>query len=59
MGKDAVYYAYAPVRNNADTIPLMLDSLIKQDLPPQLINIVNDGSNDGTLNILNDYKKKV
>lgn len=50
------YYTFMPVRNCCASIGQVMDSLLEQDLPPSLIIVVDDGSTDGTSDILAEYK---
>ena len=50
------YYAFMPVRNCYSHIGQVLDSLLEQDHPPSLVIAVDDGSTDGTSDILAEYK---
>ena len=45
-----------PVRNCYSSIGQAVDSLLEQDHPPSLVIVVDDGSTDGTSDILADYK---
>lgn len=47
-----------PVRNGADTIARAVDSILNQTLSELELIIVNDGSNDHTPQILNQFTKK-
>lgn len=47
-----------PVYNVERYLPQCLDSLIAQTLPEMQIILVNDGSKDGSLEIINDYAQK-
>lgn len=49
------------VRNSSSTIREAIDSIIRQDYPHELIEIifVDDGSTDDTLSIMNDYASKM
>ena len=44
-----------PVYNGEKTISKCLDSILSQTVPPVEIIVVNDGSTDGTENIIRDY----
>lgn len=44
------------VRNAFDTVRAALDSVLKQTYPPSEVVIVDDASNDGTLDILSSYR---
>lgn len=44
-----------PIRNCRSTISQVMDSLLEQDMPPAKIIIVDDGSTDGTSDILAKY----
>lgn len=50
------YYIFMPVRNCRSSIDDVMDSLLEQDLLPSLIIVVDDGSTDGTSDILAEYK---
>ncbi len=49
-----------PVYNTEKYLRRCMDSLVKQTIDPSLLEIVviNDGSTDGSADILNDYKKR-
>ncbi|QLF94164.1 glycosyltransferase family 2 protein [Pseudomonas sp. ABC1] len=47
-----------PVYNAAAFLRETLDSVIDQSHPPDQIVIIDDGSNDGSLSILEDYARK-
>lgn len=47
-----------PVYNVEKYLKVCLDSILKQDYTDYEIIAVNDGSTDGSLEILNEYKKK-
>jgi len=47
---------YIPVYNGESTIERVLKSALKLDPGPNEIIVVNDGSTDDTLKILNKYK---
>jgi glycosyltransferase involved in cell wall biosynthesis len=49
----------ATVLNEADNIHLLLDSLAEQTCLPDEIIIVDGGSTDGTLEIMNDYRDRL
>lgn len=48
-----------PVYNTEDYIQECLNSIINQSLSNIEIILVNDGSTDGSLEILEDYAKKI
>lgn len=48
-----------PTKNRASTIPTMLDSLIKQDYKNFNVIVVDGGSNDGTIEVIDSYKNKL
>ncbi len=50
---------YVPVYNGEKTIKACLDSILNQSLKPKKILVINDNSNDKTLDILNRYKDKI
>lgn len=52
------YYCFFPVRDGVEHIEEVMDSLINQSVPPSLIIVVDDGSTDGTSEILEQYKTK-
>jgi len=52
------YYAHFPVKDAIEHIGSVLESLINQSLPPSKIVIVDDGSVDGTSDVLKQYKEK-
>lgn len=52
------YYTFMPVRNCKSNIGDVLSSLINQTLPPKKIIIVDDGSTDGTSDILEEFRKE-
>ncbi|WP_019156023.1 glycosyltransferase family 2 protein [Robertmurraya massiliosenegalensis] len=47
-----------PVYNTEAYISMCIDSVINQTYPNLEIIIINDGSNDNSLNIINQYSKK-
>lgn len=51
------YYIFFPVRNGVDTIKQVMESLVTQIPKPEKIIVVNDGSTDGTSEILNEFAK--
>ena len=52
------YAVIAPVRNGAATVGRSLDSLLGQSRPPSMIAVVDDGSTDGTADILGRYERE-
>lgn len=48
-------------KNNASTLPAAIESIIGQDFPQELMEIifVNDGSEDATLSIMDDYVSRI
>ena len=50
---------YIPVYNGESTIERVLKSALKLDPGPNEIIVINDGSTDDTLKILNKYKNKI
>lgn len=52
------YIIVSPVKNEANHINLTLDSVINQSIKPVEWVIVDDGSSDETLSILNEYQEK-
>jgi|Deesub1362A_J573_1020465.scaffolds.fasta_scaffold00004_250 glycosyltransferase involved in cell wall biosynthesis len=48
-----------PTYNSARTIQATLDSVLQQTVPPDEILILDDGSTDNTLSILDSYKSSV
>lgn len=52
------YYCHFPVRDAVDHIESVMDSLINQSVPPSKIIPVDDGSTDGTSEILKQYQEK-
>ena len=51
------YTVIAPVRNGEATIGRAMDSLLGQSRPPSMIAVVDDGSTDGTADILGRYER--
>lgn len=52
------YVVVSPVRNEISYIEKTVHSIISQDIRPQEWIIVNDGSSDGTGNVLKIYSKR-
>ena len=50
---------YIPVYNGESTIERVLKSALELDPGPNEIIVINDGSTDDTLKILNKYKNKI
>ena len=50
---------YIPVYNGESTIESVLKSVLKLNPYPDEIIVVNDGSSDGTKNILESYKNQI
>ena len=51
------YYAFGPVRNCGETIGRVVASLVHQTVPPERIILVNDGSTDDTLEVMERWQK--
>ncbi|MBP0903465.1 glycosyltransferase [Mariniflexile gromovii] len=52
------FYIIIPAHNEASSIGLTLDSLVKQTLQPKRIVVVNDNSTDDTQDIVEGYSAK-
>ena len=52
------YVLISPCRNEAEYMRQTLDSVINQSVRPSKWIIVDDGSTDGTPNIISEYKQK-
>lgn len=52
------FYIIIPAHNEEDTISLTLKSLVNQTLKPKQIVVVNDNSNDDTLQVVTAFTKK-
>ena len=50
---------YIPVFNGEKTIKACLESVFEQTLKPKQILVINDNSNDGTLEILKSFREKI
>ncbi|MGD0104952.1 MAG: glycosyltransferase family A protein [Rhodopila sp.] len=48
-----------PSYNRADLLPFTLDAVLAQTLPPREVIVVDDGSLDGTLSVIDRYRPKV
>jgi len=53
------YVLISPCRNEATYIRRTLDSVAAQTIPPSLWVVVDDGSTDDTLRILEDYRERL
>ena len=49
------YKVIIPCYNEEKTISLVLDSLVEQTITPDEVIVVNDGSTDNSLTIIEDY----
>ncbi len=58
MNSRARYVLVTPVRNEEAYLPLTIDSVVRQTVPPVEWVIVNDGSKDGTAQIIEDAARK-
>lgn len=58
MGNDVKISVVIPVYNGEETLRECLDSVLSQNFSDYEIIVVNDGSTDGTLDILNAYAKE-
>jgi poly-beta-1,6-N-acetyl-D-glucosamine synthase len=56
--KSILYYIISPVRNEAKNIELTLSSVVKQTVKPIEWIIADDGSTDGTIEIVERYSKE-
>jgi glycosyltransferase involved in cell wall biosynthesis len=52
------FYIIIPAHNEASSIALTLDSLVKQSLQPKRVVVVNDNSTDNTQEIIESYTAK-
>lgn len=48
-----------PVYNREKTISRTIDSILNQSIKPEEIIVVNDGSADGTADVINEYGNKI
>jgi glycosyltransferase involved in cell wall biosynthesis len=56
MGKVSVV---VPVYNRGKTIVRALDSILEQSMKPEEIIVVNDGSSDGTADVIKEYGNRI
>lgn len=56
--KKLVYSIVSPVRNEVGTIRGTLDSVVKQTITPTRWVLIDDGSTDGTREILSEYENR-
>jgi len=56
MGKVSVV---VPVYNREKTIVRAVDSVLEQSMKPEEIIVVNDGSSDGTVDVIKEYGNKI
>lgn len=56
--KEILYSIVSTVRNEVGTIGTTLDSVVKQSITPTRWVIINDGSTDGTQEILSEYENR-
>lgn len=59
MARDRRYVIISPCRDEAAYLSRTLDSVAAQTEPPALWVVVDDGSTDGTAQILDDHAKKL
>ena len=52
------YVIVTPVRDEEEYLPLTIESVIRQTVPPRQWVIVNDGSSDRTGRIIDDYARR-
>ncbi len=52
------YWVCVVARNAEDSLPRTLDSLFLQTVPPKCVVVVDDGSTDGTVGILDSFKSR-
>jgi len=58
MRKQSTYWVNFIVKNGESTIKKALESILFQSIKPSKICIVNDGSSDGTYEILSEFEKE-
>ena len=55
--RTGTYYAFMPVRDCIGSIGNVLQSLLAQTIPPKYVTVVDDGSTDGTQDVLSEFEK--
>lgn len=51
------YAVVIPAKNEEQALPVVLESLVQQTMPPQLVVVVDDGSDDNTSGVVKRYGK--
>ena len=59
MGKETAISCVVPVFNGAPFVSETLDSILRQSVPPDEIIVVDDGSTDGTPDVIARYRQHV